>query len=283
MKKRGSILGDTPPFMTWSLRHDCRLKQHCDVADPQRVERALRTIRAASSARSEMRVVGEGQDAFAYQLGEDQELRIFRLDEVSRVHGEFGSIEELCQQCPANLDSFAAGCFGMLLQNEFPDIPDVSRFESSSMADAQLGMVPTNPGWFGLWTLPTWGKIQIEFLLNLLNQVEMPENENLQRFVNALERAGDSAMQIDIQSFPSGHSDGYVWTLFEHCPDCRADMRTDASTCRVCGRVGRAHPFIKRKVRGFRPFVKPHDILAEQDANQLVNAINRNESLRVRP
>lgn len=269
MKRSAAILGPTPPFIAWSIRKPCRLRSEIDNLDPQIVERSLRAIRLTGEGLHRGRVVED----FVFECIENEDrFRVFRIGEVTAAYGNWSDIESTCRSCPANVEiqesEDVAGCYGWLTLDQAPD------FDNQPTNIEDVSWLVTEPTWYGIWTQSIWDERSIRVLLNWLASFSSCQPEFI-RLVQALSACAKSSLTFDVQSYPAGFSDGVTWKLLEHCSICKATMKPDEDVCATCGRSGRPHPEIKRKVRGHRPFVDLDKLLDHEEANRIDNLIRQ--------
>ncbi len=270
MKRSAAVVGPTPPFIAWSIRHPCALKADIDPHNPQSIERSLRALRDAGESIATGRQI-EGL-AFQAILDVDGPVRVASIAEVSAPFGGWSAVIDCCNGCVANLNSTGqvANCFGWLSQEEKgiewlnrpSSEPVATRGQILNAAEIErqvcgIGFHVTDPLWYGLWIKSEVSANQFASLLSLFEQHTVANQKPcaVSQFVDALRVCASHEMILDIRSFPSGFSNGITWTLGPHCPDCKAAMPPLAKGCKVCLRSGSPHPPIKRKVRGHRPFV----------------------------
>ena len=274
MKRSVAIFGLTPPFVRWAIERDCALREPVTERMPDQVFRQLRGIRELARGYSQGRVVdGICLHPDCRQVSWEQ-AHGFQVDEITFLFGGRDRIEATCSGCPANARSVRsesasvvwAGCFGWMT-HLFRD-PDrafrwdqlLERFDLRGGRGGGGKVSVPLAGLYQLWQTERW---EGERLLQLqaiwaaaqsLFTRSDEAREEWSHFSDAIERSVQSALVLVTELVPAGHSDGRVWRLFPHCSRCRAMMSLEESCCVVCGRDGRPHPEIRRKVLGLRPY-----------------------------
>ncbi|HEY4328118.1 MAG TPA: hypothetical protein VGN88_00155 [Phycisphaerae bacterium] len=183
-------------------------------------------------------------------------------DEFKQLGGLEG-LKAMCRNCPANAgEPIPAGCAGYLRQRPWCHETQgylekiVSRLGlESTIAET---FVKTTPIWFGLWTHPVLSPKQAALMETLLSALmgewgDVPsdwldtrEREQFQLFVTALRIAQGGKAILHVQMAPPGHTDFGWYTIFPHCPLCKAEADVERwkrsypaalYTCKVCGTV----------------------------------------------
>lgn len=185
---------------------------------------------------------------------------------VSEEFKPFGGVEQLlqmCHECPANVHPHElASCTG-----------DIFQWPESSETETQLrGIISrlglekeveecfpaTRPLWYGLWafspvpakSLPVLRTLLSEMLaedqheLAVSGKVDRDQERQFTTLIAAIERAESSHLALHVELLPLGHTDFGVYTIFPHCPFCKAAARierwqrkypSELHTCPVCG------------------------------------------------
>lgn len=185
---------------------------------------------------------------------------------VSKEFQEFGGVEQLfhmCHECPANVHAHEiASCAGDIYQ--WPDSPEteaqlqgiVSRL--GLQCEVEECFPATRPLWFGLWavspvpvkTLPVLRTLLSEILaedqrdMTASGKVDHDQLRQFATLIAAIERAEVSGIPLHVELLPLGHTDFGVYTIFPHCPFCKATARvgrwqrkypSELHLCSVCG------------------------------------------------
>ncbi len=237
--------------------------------------------------------------------------------------GGAAGLVEMCRRCPANASPpAAAGCAGKIYQS--PDSPDVeSQLQytikrvglQQDMADVFL---PTNPIWYGLWARSPLGDRACELIADILEDMMRQDVatesadanaiSTFQALVQAARIARDRHLPMHVLMAPPGHVDFGWYTIFAHCPRCKAeaDLKRwqerypeDLPACKVCGwqyspaataSANREDPVPPslREVLGpdrFSQFAKSYLVSrghAPQSAQAIMKVVNDSEADRAR-
>lgn len=185
---------------------------------------------------------------------------------ASQEFQPFGGVEQLFgmfHECPANVHAHEiASCAGDIYQ--WPESPEteaqlrgiVSRLGLQREVDECFPA--TRPLWFGLWAVSPVPKSSLPVLRTLLSEILAEDqrdmaaagkvdHDHLRQFatlVAAIERAESSGIPLHVELLPLGHTDFGIYTIFPHCPFCKATARvgrwqrkypSELHTCAVCG------------------------------------------------
>jgi hypothetical protein len=181
--------------------------------------------------------------------------------------GGLPSLHQLCGDCPANLDlGGIAGCFGMFnlafpqsacsqeTQKELESV--ISRLGISAKLDSVFP--PAHRHWFRFWIespIPPEGAALLRQLFEAIYEDEMqkpgasanPDSDKrigLRLFINALYRSLKSNIPLHVNLTPPGHTDFGWYTIFSHCPRCKAEAPVERwkgkcpdneISCEICG------------------------------------------------
>lgn len=287
MKRSALIIGPTPPFLRWAIELGCSLREIDKRNLPDSTFRQLRAVREVSRAIQEERVF-EGI-AFHPKTQVGEPLIGFPIAEVLEVMGGESVIQSACNSCPANaLDSSSdwAGCFGLIrLDQGFNGAELESVIERSGLrSQIRDHYLPTDPQWFGLWTEREFFGQRLFIMNQLLDVFSASDtwgqsrtddwvqpNKDWDQLRVATERCLQHSLEIHIEYFPSGVSDGQKWTLNAHCSRCKSESVDEGTTCKVCGQLKQKGNPKKRKVLGLRPYMKMEFIVGRDKSDQLVN------------
>lgn len=276
MKRQVAILGPTPQFLRWSVRHSCLLREDTDIESVDQTEKRLRAIRAASIALNQ----GNIRDGIAIDLtGESP--RGFRVADVFTLFGGQQSVEQACHKCPANLvagypeKSSLAGCHGWLPRTSDRFDPAIL-IESVATGDDRrqcYQLFPiTRPLWFGFWTAGQLTGRPLELVARLFRRAceQFQVSAVIREFADVLERCVESGLILDAELLPAGFSDGLKWTIHAHCDKCKATRQPASRECPVCHKSGGVHPAIHKKVLGRRPWQDLRVLMGEKNAQCLI-------------
>jgi hypothetical protein len=81
-------------------------------------------------------------------------------------------------------------------------------------------------------------------------------------FRAALQAVVRFGLTLDVEFVPGGRTVGTEWIVGPFCPNCKNTMVVEERACGCCGRPGRAHPELRRKRIGYRPFLQLSGIVA---------------------
>jgi hypothetical protein len=177
----------------------------------------------------------------------------------------------MCHSCPANTATPSpAGCTGYL----YPPPSSARMQQRLARILDRLGLreayaqrfLRTDPIWFGLWTRSPLARDEVDLLGRLMTEVlredessPPPADESemrpsshlsdLRAFVRATQLALEHGLSLHVRMAPPGHTDFGFYTIFPHCPTCKAEAADVepwqakypdvARPCHVCGK-----PFI---------------------------------------
>lgn len=260
MKRQALIIGPTPEFVRWSLRQGCPLRADTDLASIDQTEKRLRAVQIAGGARQREVVI----DGLALREDPEAGLQAIRLADVFDIHGGIDSVSRDCQRCPANVPLISqssgglAGCCGWLESSSDEELWH-SEMEACWPDQDPPAVLPTRPRWYGFWTSGPWESGRLEFAIGLFTRMANRPSRiqsAAARFLKVLETARQQQLILDAELIPAGHSDGIHWTVQRHCDACQAGFEEAQSACRVCGKPGRGHPPVKRRVLGHRPWIQ---------------------------
>jgi hypothetical protein len=262
-------MADTIQVVTWSLEQRCPLRK--EGAHVQEEDDALDKARAYSSGlhtgRHEFGVFGDiyvsslicgekpsGKSSVAWS---SYPADGFVISDAFREFGGTEALVEMCAKCPANtLQHELAGCFGSLYQRPEAGETEVQLQGIASRfgLEAELGRAfpTTTPRWYGLWAISPVPRTSRELLRTLVSEMSTDEASgkmdkrqarDFARLVKAIDRAMNHNLRLHVSLLPPGHTDFGIYTVFPHCPFCKAAARierwrkypTARQKCRVCG------------------------------------------------
>src|SRR5215831_14011467 len=174
------------------------------------------------------------------------------------------SLFTMCGSCPANtVPADLAGCCGTLYQ-----WPNSERTEAQIRNIIErLGIVEevstafsaTTPIWYGLWAVSPVPRPALPLLKTIISEMRAEDRRAMEAskkldeeqlrdfalFVRAVELAEKHLLPLHVSLSPLGHTDFGFYTVFPHCPFCKAATHTPhwqrkypaaLYTCHVCGR-----------------------------------------------
>lgn len=301
MKRSVAILGSTPQFVRWAIRHSCPLRQFTgNLADNS--FRQLRGLRALSVGNVENRVV----DGVCIHPDADpdavEKVRGFVAAEVLDAFGGEADVAAQCYSCPANAVDDSApgiwtGCYGLLpgdasfefdlireanqpkpIQFTEPEV-DLSVLIDQAVEKLDLqkeseALFPkTSPRWYGIWQSAILAGPKLDALIKIFDEVESllkTSSRDVTQFCDALKRCKKFGLELHVELVPPGHSDGQTWTISNSCPACKAAMTSGERQCLCCKRKGNPHEVVRNKVVGLRPYVFLSRVLGIRKTEELV-------------
>jgi hypothetical protein len=267
-------MAETNQGVSWAVERKCTLRNGEAWFLPDRTRKQLADIHMVAMARDNGSVV-DGICVIRKKRGRDDSGNPhdipylgFSVEERLGAIGGFESVLATCGSCEANISRAfgisVAGCFGGLYLR--PDSDELDRqlwhiIEQRKLEQRlRLAFTVTKPLWYGFWINSPLGREQSEFLRELLCAVcdeEHPRDEHLRYFTTALDAAIRWELPIHVSLAPPGHTDFGTYTIWDHCPRCKADAflgrrrasLSEAGECEVCG-----HTFIPQEHRSREPF-----------------------------
>lgn len=271
-------MADTLQIVQWTLEMRCQLR--VDEASVKCPEKASISV---SSARTYSKALREANDGFgiygdvlvsSYMYGKRPDGR--KSDKntcypasgfvISKEFARLGGTDklfEMCAICPANARRHEiARCVGAVHQRPWSSETEeqlqriISRL---GLASAVATAFPeTTPLWYGLWAVSPVPRDSLEVLGILLAEMvdedrsEMEDKgsinkDHLEAFsalIAAIEVAKSKRLNLHVNLRPLGHTDFGIYTIFPHCPFCKAHANLprwerrypiDHCTCKVCG------------------------------------------------
>lgn len=232
-------IADTRQVVSWALERKCVFRSGEGWFLPARTYTQLADLRTVASAEGDRRIVNcvcvtswttERDDS-----GNTHDIPCsgFRVEDRLGKVGGLAAALATCRACVANvrteLGIDVAGCFGHL--DIRPDSDDLDRqlwgiIEQRNLEDRLRAAFPvTTPLWYGFWINSLQRRVQCEFLYELLNAAcdhDDPQDKDVQYF-KALEAAVRWELPVHISLAPLGHTDFRMYTVFPHCPRCKAN------------------------------------------------------------
>ena len=256
-------MADTLQAVLWSLERKCIFRSGNDWFLPRSAFRQLGSLREIAEACSHNRIIDgicvTGVTSVPDCSGRCHNIPVsgFQLAEPVGIgiQGEMSEVLSTCNHCEANAaDKFGvkvAGCHGHL--SIWPDSSEfdeqlwaiVGRRNLESRLRSEFHV--TTPLWYGFWIESPLKRPQVALLYELLGAAcgqSARLDRDLVHFVNALGIAVEWELPIHVSIGPPGHTDFGVYTVFPHCPRCKAEASVDRwqdkypevpIQCRVCG------------------------------------------------
>ncbi|HWE96516.1 MAG TPA: hypothetical protein VG269_21320 [Tepidisphaeraceae bacterium] len=261
-------MADTRQIVRWALEQTCGLRPAAAMCDPAE---ALNCTERASAFSEYTVQKGQGfgllGDVCVTRYASAPTFKRFKGGGVlgyphsgfvvSREFERVGGVEGLvnmCRRCPANATpARPAGCAGVILQN--PDSPQ--RQQKLEGIISRLGLEAavaeafqkTQPLWYGFWVRSPLSAQAIDVLYAVISEILDEDTIEIARyelrpFIDALRIAQQGRLKLHVSMSPPGHTDFGRYTVFPHCPACKAGARveqwqkrypTNLYTCHVCG------------------------------------------------
>ncbi len=169
----------------------------------------------------------------------------------------------MCHECAANVHAHEiASCSGDILQ--WPESPDTEAQLQSIICRLGLELEfqecfpATRPLWYGLWVVSPVPNKTLPLLRTLLTEILAEDKRDMQAsgkvdhaqlrqfstLIAAIDRSEANALPLHVELLPLGHTDFGIYTIFPHCPFCKAIARvgrwqrrypSELHTCAVCG------------------------------------------------
>ncbi|MGD9647232.1 MAG: hypothetical protein AB7U73_16085 [Pirellulales bacterium] len=185
---------------------------------------------------------------------------------ISREFALVGGVEKLaamCDSCPANATpQRLAGCAGTIYRP--PESQDtqsqldgiVSRLELETAIAKVFPRV--QPRWYSFWTSSPLSSRALELLRSIFEAMLAEDRlqlgatgqsaasarlNDLDTFVRALSTAQQQRLDLYVDMAPPGHTDFGYYTVFPHCPQCKAEACIERwqrrypaqHVCHACG------------------------------------------------
>jgi formylglycine-generating enzyme required for sulfatase activity len=254
-------MADTRQVVSWSLERKCPFRSGDQWFLPGKTSLQLAALRSVASAEADRRNVN-GICVTSWTTECDNSGNVhniphsgFRIVERLASVGGISAAQATCGACEANAQADSgldvAGCFGYLeiwpdseeLDAQLWSIIDQRRMEQR----LRLSFSITTPLWYGFWINSPLQRLQAEFLHELLSTAcddRDPKDNDIRHFLNALTAAIRWELPVHVALAPLGHTDFGWYTIFPHCPRCKANAPvgrwqesypTTPHVCQVCG------------------------------------------------
>jgi hypothetical protein len=247
-------VADTRQVVFWSLEQTCPFRRGDGWEKPTATGKAVRPLHLISTRPSNAISGDICVTAWSYYKGETTPIG-FRISEIFARYGGLPVVQRTCGNCPANIWTDAngrmGGCWGIISID-----PDDSALQAAlvgSILAQSLHQVmartflATNPLWYGFWINSPLSVQQCDLLLKILGRVTLLDSDD-RRFLLALEAALTHHLPLHVRLAPLGHTDLGFYTIFPHCPRCKAfagfrwqpKLPFTLQRCKVCGNDFRA-------------------------------------------
>ena len=302
MKRNAAIIGPTPAFLRWAINLPCPLREIESDNLPSSTFRQLRSLSEWSTASREGRVM-DGV-AFHPDTRKEGALLGFPVDEIADAFGGTDFVQSSCGGCPANSlkdVEGCAGCFGIVkIVDQAEIVQQVERAVSARELYSQLRQVfplgaesefeaesesRSSPAalWYGLWInrviTPAAAGVLLPLVENLRNR-----SAEWESFCISVQQCYAHNLELHVELYPRGVSDGRHWRLDPHCANCKALWNDETlwndegdgrrgnqagKACQVCGKQWVERAEKKRKVLGIRPYMRLEHIFGNEKCEAL--------------
>jgi hypothetical protein len=262
-------MADTSQIVCWALEQSCVFRTGQGWFLPDKTFDQLHDLRVVARSAANGGVV-DGICITEYGLTnraleasgimETQDFRKlpsrgFRIGDRLGKNGNPAEAAKICGQCQANaegrLPMKIAGCSGYLRFH--PDSADLDKMLLKAINErgTETRLTPafavTKPLWYGLWIESPLKRPQAALLLDLFDAAfgnDSARDKQVFHFCNALKAAVDWDLPLHVAMAPPGHTDMGWYTVFPHCPRCKASAPfkrwqntypTTPYKCQVCG------------------------------------------------
>jgi hypothetical protein len=256
-------MADTRQIVSWALERKCAFRSGDQWFLPARTCSQLADLRTVASAKSDGRLA-DGVCVTSWTTAQDNAGNMrnipysgFRVEEQLKPVGGLTSALATCAACEANVKTElaldVAGCFGHL--DIWPDSDELDQqlwkiIEQHKLESRFRAAFPvTTPLWYGLWISSPLRRVQVEILLELLEAArdqDGPKDSDVGHFLGAMKAALQWELPVHVALAPLGHIDLGWYTIFPHCPRCKANAPVGRwresyadtpHTCEVCGHI----------------------------------------------
>ncbi len=254
-------MADTRRGVSWALERACPLRSGADWSRPDVTHRQLADVSMYSRGLLDRSVLDD-VCVTGYTYGSDSSDTTvmlpysgFRVSLALAPLGGEAAVRAACGACEANLSPdgkpVLANCHGFLdarpdseeLENELRETIRLKGLED----DVARLFPSTRPLWYGFWIGSPLRRPHCELLLELLDVPAESADEwdgGQRHFLAALRSAVDWELPLHVEMAPPGHTDLGMYTVFPHCPRCKAyapvarwqeSYPDEPIDCEVCG------------------------------------------------
>lgn len=254
-------MADTRRGISWSLERKCIFRTGERWFLPGTTFQQLADLRTVAEAEADRRIVDGicvtgltwGQDG----SGESHDVPEsgFKIADRLTSYGSFEAALAICRACEANVaggaETKVAGCYGWLeisadsaeLEEQLWKIIEERGLEDRFRALFHV----TTPLVYGLWIESPLQRMQASLLYELIEPIcdfNDPQDQDVVHFLSALKAAASRELPLHVSMPPPGHTDFGFYTVFPHCPRCKAEAPVgrwkekysdEPLECRVCG------------------------------------------------
>jgi hypothetical protein len=262
-------VADTLQTVVWALERPCSLRNGENWTDPEVTQNQLWRARSYAIGYQERRVFGDiCITTTRFGNGIDLELPVggFAINNALAPSGGVSGIRAACDACEANVihddKRGLVGCHGSVYVA--PGSPEleagiVEAIERTGAgAEMAKAFVETSPRWYGLWINSPISPQSARLLHQVLVAGGIASvARDGEAFVLGLHAAAEHRLPMHVNFHPPGHLDLGIYTVFPHCPRCKAEAELprwrgtyprEKRQCRVCG-----HLFIPAETASSQP------------------------------
>jgi hypothetical protein len=270
-------MADTRQIVAWALEKTCNLRNDGQKSAPMKALTAVARARAYSKAlRDNERGFQIIDDVYVTGHtfgGGDIRKKLnstpfpysgFIISKEFESAGGPAGLFAMCGSCEANITrNDLAGCCGSLFQ--YPNSPETDSqiraiLDRFGLNDELKEAFPeTNPIWYGLWAVSPVPPRSLLLLRTIISEMRIEDSRELEipqkkddrllrdfaLFTRAIDVAEQHNIPLHVELVPLGHTDFGFYTVFPHCPFCKAATRTKLwqrkyptalCKCHVCSR-----------------------------------------------
>ena len=251
-------MADTLQTVEWALERACVLRGGEHWTDPDVTRNQLWRVRSYAVGYAEGRVFHDVcVTSTRFGNGIDLELPVggFTIaDELAPLGGVVG-IRAACRGCEANVTHEdkrgVVGCHAAI--HVSPRAEELEAGIVGAIASTGTGpemakaFVVTSPRWYGFWINPIIRPTSARLLHRVLAAAAIDSiTRDGEGFLLGLESAAAHGLPMHVKFTPPGHLDLGIFTVFPHCPRCKAEADLprwrgayprEERRCTVCGQL----------------------------------------------
>ncbi len=257
-------MADTRQVVKWSLEQTCPFRKGENWYLPQETSTQLFHLETLDRALREQRIL-DGICVTSWDLEFNRDgpgikrqtpSGGFLVKDLAGDYGDLTKVQSTCEACVANASAGqgtkVAGCHGTF--DVDPDSQELEALLRRIVQEHQIetslkaAFQETDPLWYSFWIESPMKPHQMELLREILSTAaSVDDSQVLQghaHFLEALNRSLASEIPLHVILMPRGHVDFGFYTVFPHCPRCRASTPVkrwqtaypkDTYRCEVCG------------------------------------------------
>jgi hypothetical protein len=242
-------MSDTLGWPVWYLEYACPFREGAAVTEEGAAHDATAPLRAIDAAAERGEIFGDVVvTGTSYSREGVAPCGGFRVSEAISAVENLARARAVCGACPANafgrLSGAMAGCCGTLETDLFGE--ELDRAIRSAIASRGLeraygeAFVATTRAWYGLWVTSPLTRAQLALLTEILPD---EVGRGVGQFRRACARAAKHGIPLHVRLPAPGHVDMGWYTVFPHCPRCKAgngerweqSYSSARMACTMCG------------------------------------------------